>query len=106
MSIKFTSDELMKKYDRIPVITVLDSSSSKKIVIEKTKYLVPKDVSFGQLMYHIRKNIRNLTQQQALFFFCKKHLMQPSTGMMDVYENHKSKDGFLYVTVAIENTFG
>lgn len=98
-------DRILNKYpDRIPVL-VFKAKGSKMTNIDKQKYLVPSDLTIGQLMYVIRKRIK-LTNEQALFLFING-VIPPSSALMNaVYEQYKSEDGFLRVMYCEENTFG
>lgn len=73
--------------------------------IDKKKYLVPSDLSVGQLVYVIRKRIK-LAPEKAIFIFVNDILPPTAALMSTIYEEHKDKDGFLYVTYSGENTFG
>ena len=94
---------LLKYPDRFPVIVnVTDESNLPPI--DKHKYLVP-NMTVGELQYVIRKRIK-LAPEQAMFMFCNNTL--PSTTMLvaQLYAQHKDPDGFCYVTVSGESTFG
>ncbi|WOK99720.1 hypothetical protein Cni_G08432 [Canna indica] len=99
------SARIREKYpDRIPVI-VEKAESSDIPNIDKKKYLVPADLTAGQLVYIVRKRIR-LSADKAIFVFVKNAL-PPSAAMMSaIYEEHKDEDGFLYMIYSGENTFG
>lgn len=103
---KEEAQRIRAKYpDRIPVIVDIDPKSSLP-AIDKQKYLVPHDLSFGQFIYVIRKRIK-LDPQEALFaFVAGKHLINMPELMTNVYERLKDEDGFLYITATAENTFG
>jgi len=108
------SRRLMDKFpDRIPVIVEPDNEinsrffgSSKKINIDKKKYLVPKDLSMGQFFVIIRKRIK-LAESEAMFMFVgDKILVIPTETIGDMYEKYRSEDNFLTFNVSLENTFG
>ena len=90
--------------DRIPVI-VEPAEKCTLSIIDKNKYLVPKDISVGQFVYIIRKKI-NLSPEEGLFIFVNNILPPTSTSLIDIYGEHRDVDGFLYITYAGENTFG
>ncbi|KAH3902586.1 Autophagy-related protein 8 [Saccharomycodes ludwigii] len=73
--------------------------------IDKRKYLVPNDLTVGQFVYVIRKRIR-LPPEKAIFIFVNDTLPPTAALMHAIYEEHKDKDGFLYVQYSGENTFG
>jgi GABA(A) receptor-associated protein len=74
--------------------------------ITKNKYLIPLDITVGQLVYVIRKRIK-LNEQQALFIFVNNKTIPTLTSTIgETYRDNASEDGFLYITYAAENTFG
>jgi GABA(A) receptor-associated protein len=90
--------------DRIPVI-IEKYNYSKIEDIDKTKYLVPNDLSLAQLVYVIRKRIK-LAPEKALFFFINGQIPTSSDLICNIYNTYKNDDGFLYIHYAEENTFG
>eukprot|EP00252_Welwitschia_mirabilis_P023263 TRINITY_DN6546_c0_g2_i1.p3 TRINITY_DN6546_c0_g2~~TRINITY_DN6546_c0_g2_i1.p3 ORF type:complete len:123 (-),score=17.60 TRINITY_DN6546_c0_g2_i1:331-699(-) len=96
---------IREKYpDRIPVI-VEKSEKSDIPDIDKKKYLVPADLTVGQFVYVVRKRIK-LSPEKAIFIFVNNFLPPTAAMMCAIYEDHKDKDGFLYMTYSGENTFG
>lgn len=99
------SRRIIRKYpDRIPVIIL---RGNKEIPdIDRQKYLVPNDLAISGLMYIVRKRIK-LEPEKSLYFFINGTVMPASATLVSVlYEDHKDKDGFLYVTYCGESTFG
>lgn len=97
---KTESDRIRQKYtDRIPCI-VSKSEKSDVPQIDKTKYLVPCDLTVGQFVYVIRKRI-NLPPEKAIFVFVNNVLPPSSCLMSLLYEEHRDEDGFLYITWVI-----
>lgn len=90
--------------DRIPVICEKVKNSDIQDV-DKRKYLVPGDLSVGQFVYVIRRRIK-LPSEKAIFIFVNDILPPTAALMSTIYEEHKDKDGFLYVLYSGENTFG
>lgn len=100
------AERILKKFpDRIPVIVERNPNYKNVPQIDKQKYLVPCDLTAGQFVYIIRKRI-NLSPEQAIFIFINNFLPPTSSLISTLYETHKSKDGFLYMTYSGENTFG
>ena len=96
---------LRKKYpNRIPVIVEKDPRS-KLNDIDKNKFLVPNDMNFSQFIYVIRKRIK-LLPEEALFLFVNGQIAANGSSMNNIYQTHKDKDGFIYITYTSENTFG
>jgi GABA(A) receptor-associated protein len=92
--------------DRVPVIVERSSACRDIAPIDKCKFLVPSDLTMGQLMYVIRKRIR-LDASVALFLMVEGRSLAPVGSMVgEIYERHKGEDGFLYITYSAENAFG
>tara|TARA_B000000557_G_C20596530_1_gene367850 strand:- start:222 stop:563 length:342 start_codon:yes stop_codon:yes gene_type:complete len=88
--------------ERIPVIV---ERISKELEMDKTKFLVPTDLTLGQLQYVFRKSTR-LNADKALFIYINNSVIpQTSCLVSQLYEEYKS-DGFLKVSLLTENTFG
>lgn len=99
--------KMLDKYpNRIPVIVEKAKNvRSDTPDIDKTKYLVPDDLTWGQFVWIIRKRIK-LAPEQGLFIFVNN--IQPGSAalMRSVYEEYKDKSLFLYATYTLESTFG
>ena len=95
---------LLKYPDRIPVICE-QAASSNIAAIDKRKFLVPKDLTMGQFMHVIRQRMK-LRADEALFLFINSELPRTSAVMEEIYAQHRSRDGFLYVRYSGENAFG
>lgn len=93
-----------KHPDRVPVL-VEKAVGSQAPSIDKKKFLVPSDLTFGQFIYVIRKRLR-LDPEMALFLFVNNVLPSSSTTLDEIYKLHKSDDLFLYVVYDLEKTFG
>ena len=101
-----TLEQIFKKFpDRVPVI-VNKKDKSKLNDLDKNKYLVPTDMTVGQFIFVLRKNIK-LKPEQAIFIFINNSLPPTAMLMGEIYGRDKDKDdGFLYVTYSDENVFG
>ena len=101
---KNESERIKAKYpDRIPVI--VERGNNDIMDIDKKKYLVPNDLTLGQLTYVIRKRLK-IEPEKAIFIFINNKLFPTSAILSNIYEQQKDEDGFLYVTYSGENTFG
>jgi len=97
--------KIRSKYsDRIPIIVEKRENDSLPNLV-KTKYLAPDDMTIGQFVYVIRKKIE-LKPEQAIYLFINNKLPSTSALLSTVYDQDKDEDGFLYIQVASENTFG
>lgn len=103
---KTESKRIKEKYpDRIPVIVEHAKKSADFPTIDKQKYLVPNDLSVGQFSYVIRKRIK-LSPEKAMFLMVNNKMPPTNDTMDNVYERDKDEDGFIYVCIAGESTFG
>lgn len=101
---KYESSRMVEKYpDRVPcIIEHIDP----KVRLDKSKYLVPVDLTVGQFIYVIRKRI-NINDVEALFMFTATNVIPPTSCLMGkLHEDFKDEDGFLYLKVGPENVFG
>ena len=94
-----------KHPDKIPVL-IEKHSNSELPKTAKCKFLIPKNLTVGQLIFVIRKHLGSLSQDKALFIYINKSLPMTGATMSSLYEKHKSPDGFLRVIYSGENTFG
>lgn len=100
------SKRVRRKYpNRYPLIVEKAVTSNIEQNIDKTKFLVPGDLTMGQMIYVIRKRIK-LDPNTALFIFVDDVMPTTNDVISNVYNNHKDDDGFLYVKFSGENTFG
>lgn len=94
--------KLAIKYpDKIPVIV-----NHVQNRLNRTKYIVPKDITMSEFMIHVRKMNHRLNSGEALFFFINETLVNMSMQMHEIYTKYKFEDGFVYITCATESTFG
>merc|ERR1712127_609067 len=103
---KAEADKIRERYpDRIPVICE-KSNTSKLPDIDKTKYLVPNDLSAYHFNYIIRKRIKLPETGSPYFFVNGRYLLKGDTLMSEVYKQRKDADGFLYIPYTDETTLG
>jgi GABA(A) receptor-associated protein len=103
---KAESKRIKEKYeDRFPIIiTKANNCTMKKI--DKNKFLVPGDLSIGQILYVVRRRL-TLGAEEAIFLFVNNNVLAASSQTIaTVYESHADEDGFLYMTYCNENVFG
>jgi len=101
------SARIRKKYpDRIPIIVEKSCTEKYLKTLDKSKYLVPKDLTVGQFSYVIRRRLK-IEPEKSMFILCNNSILPPSSQLVgDLYKNNQCTDGFLYVTYCSENTFG
>lgn len=103
---KIESERVLQKYpDRVPII-VEKIEKSELESLEKNKFLVPDDLTICQLIFVIRKRIKNIPSTKSIFLFVKKNIPCSSMIISELYSKYKDDDGFLYVEYSEENTFG
>jgi GABA(A) receptor-associated protein len=99
------TNRILGKYsNRIPLICE-KVVHSKANPLEKNKYLVPLDMTCGQFIFVIRTRL-HLPAEKAIFLFINGCIPPSSALMSHLYQEHKDKDGFLYVLYSDENVFG
>uniref|UniRef100_A0AAX7W803 Zgc:92606 n=1 Tax=Astatotilapia calliptera TaxID=8154 RepID=A0AAX7W803_ASTCA len=86
-------------------IIVERSPRSRAPELDKKKYLVPSDLTVGQLCFLIRQRV-SLRPEEALFFFVNNSLPPSSSPLSAVYEEHHEEDLFLYMTYSNESVYG
>lgn len=96
------SSKIILKYpDRIPIIV----DAKKNINLNKNKYIVPHDLTVGQFMFVLKKRI-SLEADKSVFLLCNNLLIPNTELIKNLYYNRKDIDGFLYLIIVVENTFG
>jgi GABA(A) receptor-associated protein len=100
------SQLILEKYpDRVPIIIQPSASDRDSFPIDKSKYITPRDLTLIQLQQIIRKRIK-FPAEKALFMFINNRIYPITSVIGPLYDEHKNKDGFLYVTYCQESTFG
>jgi GABA(A) receptor-associated protein len=101
------ADRIMRKYpDRIPVLVTRNQNSTNTPDIDKHKYLVPVDLTMGQLLFVIRRRLK-LKPEKGLFLFVDSAVVCNSELVSTVYyRSHDPEDGFLHAVYSCENVFG
>ena len=101
-------DRIRLRYPgRIPVLIFPENDYQPRL--DKNKFLVPGELTVGNLMFVVRKRI-SVEKDKALLFFVTEN-GQPAIPSVDtiiasLYDNNKSTDGFLRIYYSFEKTFG
>jgi GABA(A) receptor-associated protein len=90
---------------RIPVICEKATINNNLPSLDKSKYLVPIDLTVGQFIYTIRSRMK-LPPEEAIFLLISQNIFSSSTLIGTLYNLYRDADGFLYVQYCKENTFG
>ena len=102
---KQESDLIREKYpDRVPII-IEQGGQWDRIALDKSKYLVPNDVTIYHLQYILRKRLK-MSDRESIFLFAGTKLVKGDILVARLYELSKDKDGFLYLTYSQESVFG
>lgn len=97
------ASKIMKKYpDRVPIII---ESATDGLVIDKNKFLVPRDLTIGQFIFTIRKRVQ-LSPDKALYLYVNEKIPATSSKISQVYDENHDEDLYLYCVIAEESTFG
>lgn len=100
------SESVLSKYpERVPIIVEKSIHCSDIEDIDKNKFLAPRDISFGQFQFNIRKRLK-LSPEKSFFLFTDNNILSNTQNIASCYEQYKKKDGFMYITYDSENTFG
>lgn len=94
---------ISKFHDRVPIFV-----EATEFELIKNKYLVPRDLTCGQFLYVLRKNLNQLKSDTAIFLFFGNGIIVPSGETIgNVYDHHMdTDDNFLYCQVKKESVFG
>ena len=96
------SQKIMLKYpNSVPIIV----DCKKEINLDKNKFIVPNDLTVGQFMYVLKKRIK-INQEQSIFILCNNELIINTEVINNLFYRYKNNDGFLYIIISLENTFG
>jgi len=90
---------MMKHPSHVPIVLVSNEQ------LQNTKLLMNKETTVSNLMCHIRSK-NKLNRFQAYYIFISKLLVSQTSTLGDLHRMYSNENGFLYITVKKENTFG
>ena len=96
---------LNKHPDRIPVVVECSEALQAIHPLKKNKFIVPYELTLAQFMFVIRKHMK-LEPEYAIFVFINNRLHPTPSFMGVIYAQEKEEDGFMYLDVFQESTFG
>lgn len=103
---KAETDQMKQKYPDRVFVYLEKQARSQLPSIDKHKFLVPKDLTIGQMMHVIRKRIK-LDSTQSIFLFTENNTLPMTTQTVgNLYNQNANKDGFMYLTYNAEETYG
>ncbi|ESN94671.1 hypothetical protein HELRODRAFT_69200 [Helobdella robusta] len=99
--------DIEEKYpNKIPVI--FEKSVKEKVLpnLDKSKFLLPQDMTVAQFTAVFRERI-GIPPEHAFFLIVNKTtVVSMEKSLKELYDKQKDDDGFLYVTYASQNAFG
>ena len=99
---------ILDKYpDKVPVMITRAHSSKKLPDIDKHKFLIPRDMTFGHVLAVIRKRLKLENSSTAIFVSINNKVVPAASLRLDAaYREHRGDDDVLHLQYYGENTFG
>ena len=99
--------------DRVPVI-VLMPASIKHLTLTKTKYISPNDITIAKFLIELKKFCLSnrsgsnglIKSDETIYLSAKNQILPMSTLLSSIDTTYRDVDGFVYISVHLENTFG
>ncbi|OWR46465.1 uncharacterized protein LOC116774124 isoform X2 [Danaus plexippus] len=92
--------------NKIPLIVERYHKERGLPTLDKTKFLVPEDITMSQFLVIIRNRIRIKPNQALYLIINNRSMLSMSLTMSQAYELYGDEDGFLYITYASQEVFG
>ncbi|XP_065903191.1 microtubule-associated proteins 1A/1B light chain 3B-like [Dysidea avara] len=98
---------IRKKHpNKIPIVVERSTNEKNLPELDKSKFLVPEELSMSQLVNIIRMRLQ-LRESQAFYLIIgKKTMVSNSLTLGEIYHSEKDTDGFIYMTYASQEVFG
>eukprot|EP00092_Neocalanus_flemingeri_P102896 GFUD01131625.1.p1 GENE.GFUD01131625.1~~GFUD01131625.1.p1 ORF type:complete len:144 (-),score=48.16 GFUD01131625.1:89-520(-) len=91
---------------KVPIIVERYKSEKSLPMIDKVKFLVPKELTMAQLATIVRNRL-SLGSTETFFLFTSSGSMPAlSISVSDLHRQSKDQDGFLYLTYTSQEVFG
>ncbi|XP_044763018.1 uncharacterized protein LOC123319974 [Coccinella septempunctata] len=91
---------------KVPVIVKRFSREKHLPQLDKTKYLVPQEVTMSQFQMILRNKMQLHPNRSMYLLVNERSMLSLSTTVAEVYYEHAQSDGYLYVTYASQEVFG
>ncbi|KAJ0172195.1 hypothetical protein K1T71_012168 [Dendrolimus kikuchii] len=92
--------------NKIPLIIERYHKERNLPALDKSKFLVPEDITMSQFLVIIRNRIKIKPNQALYLIINNRSMLSMSLTMAQAYENYGDEDGFLYITYASQEVFG
>ncbi|XP_016359689.1 microtubule-associated proteins 1A/1B light chain 3C-like isoform X1 [Sinocyclocheilus anshuiensis] len=91
---------------KIPVIIERYRREKYLPPLDKTKFLVPQELTMSQFVTIIRNRMTLMPTQAFYLLINNSGIASMSLTMAQLYKDHRDEDGFLYMTYASQEMFG
>jgi len=91
---------------KIPIIVQRFSKENHLPQLDKSKFLVPQEITMSQFLTIIRNRMRITSTQSLYLLVNNRSMISLSLTLAEVYSEYAGADGFLYVTYASQEVFG
>uniref|UniRef100_H2YT99 Microtubule-associated proteins 1A/1B light chain 3C n=1 Tax=Ciona savignyi TaxID=51511 RepID=H2YT99_CIOSA len=91
---------------KIPIIVERYKKERYLPFLDKTKYLVPQEMTMSQFATIIRNRMSVGSSQAVYLTVDKRHMPGMALTMAEIYNDNLDEDGFLYMTYASQEMFG
>lgn len=104
---KLEVENIRRKFPtKIPVVVERYQREVNLPLIDKTKFLVPQELTMLNFAIIIKNRLQVPTSRAFYFVINNQSMASTSKTIAEVYKEHKDEDGFLYMTYASQEMFG
>lgn len=100
-------ENIRKKFPtKIPVVVERYPREVNLPIMDKTKFLVPQELTMMNFAIIIKNRLRVPTSRAFYFVVNNQSMASTSKTVAEVYKEHKDEDGFLYMNYVSQEMFG